>query len=246
MPKILINGKTLSSKLLLFDVDGTLVDDTPRYLSLGKARYDAFMKFASRKAAEEWARLSGVNPRIWTIDLEGPISKAPRRDDLAIAAGALYLDGNSWYKARKLAETIYEKADEIQNKTYKPKLFEGVKEKLKELYDSGIILGIGTNGVTKITEEMLTRLEVKHLFSVIVGADLVEKGKPAPDIILLACQKTGFNVSDIIYVGDQPTDIEAAEKAGVLTSIIIENKNAQKWKVPSIKSVKDIKIISES
>jgi len=142
VPKILINGVTYSIKLILFDVDGTLVEDTSRYISLGKARFDAFTKRASKKAAEEWARLSGVNPQTWDIDLDGQISKAPRREDLVIAAVALYLNGYNWYKARKLAKKIYEIADEKQSNTYHPKLFDGVEEKLEELYNSGIKIGL--------------------------------------------------------------------------------------------------------
>ena len=196
MTRLVINGNTYNPKLILFDVDGTLVDDIHRYSSLGRARYTAFIDNASEKAAKEWARLAGVNPEDWTIDPAGPISKAPRRDDVALAAGALYLDGHGWYDARSLAETIYEKADEKQRKSYHPKLFDGVEDKLWELKTAGFILGIATNGVARITEEILEELGIRGLFDVVVGADLVEKSKPAPDMILRACSDTGYKASD--------------------------------------------------
>jgi len=224
MPKLTINGRKYSPELILFDVDGTLVDDSHRYSSLGKARYTAFMEHASENAAEKWAELAGVNPSDWTIDPTGPISKAPRRDDLAIAGGALYLDGYNWYDARELAEVIYEAADEIQAATFKPVIYEGVKEKLHELYDIGFKLGIATNGVTSITEAMLDGLGIGSLFSVIVGADTVERSKPAPDMILLACNRVGVSVSETIYVGDQPTDIRAAMAAGASAYVAVRNQ----------------------
>ena len=217
MPKLMINGNKYSPKLILFDVDGTLVDDKHRYSSLGKARYKAFKENASENAAKEWARLSGVDPNDWTIDPLGPISKAPRRDDLAIAAGALYLDGYHWYDARALAERIYENADEEQKKRFKPKLYEGTMEKLVELKEAGFKLGIATNGVTNITQEMLAGLSLGEFFSVVVGADLVERSNPAPDMILLAGEKIGVSPTDCVYVGDQYTDMAAANASGALS-----------------------------
>ena len=226
MPILTINGNKYSPKLILFDVDGTLVDDRHRYSSLGKARYTAFKEQASENAAEKWAELAGVDPTDWTIDPTGPISKAPRRDDLAIAGGALYLAGYNWYDARELAERIYEAADEVQAATFNPVLYDGVKVKLRGLHDAGFKLGIATNGVTNITKTMLEGLGVEDLFSVIVGADTVERSKPAPDMILLACQKAGVMADDTIYVGDQPTDIRAAEAAGVLAGVAVRNQIA--------------------
>jgi phosphoglycolate phosphatase len=244
MPKLSINGNLYSPKLILFDVDGTLVDDTHRYSSLGKARYKAFKEMASEKAAKEWARLSGVKPDDWTIDPSGPISKAPRRDDLALAAGALYLDGYNWYEARALAEKIYEKADEDQKKNFKPQLYEGVEEKLRELSEAGYMLGVATNGVTEITEELLTELDINELFSIVVGADLVDKSKPAPDMILYACENSGQEASECMYVGDQPTDMEAALDALVLIGVGVRNHDLVKRGAREVlRSVKDIQIV---
>ena len=223
MPNLTINGRKYSPTLILFDVDGTLVDDSHRYSSLGKARYTAFKEHASENAAEKWAELAGINPSDWTIDPSGPISKAPRRDDLAIAGGALYLDGHNWYDARELAERIYEVADKTQAATFKPVIYEGVKEKLQELHNAGFRLGIATNGVTRITETMLEGLGVGDLFSIIVGADMVERSKPAPDMILLACNRTGVPISEAMYVGDQPTDIRAAKAAGANAYVAVRN-----------------------
>lgn len=242
MPKLILNGNKYEADLILFDVDGTLVDDTHRYSSLGKARYNAFKKHASEKAAKEWARLAGVNPTDWSIDPLGPISKAPRRDDLAISAGALYLEGYHWYDARALAEKIYENADQEQKKSFKPQLYEGTIEKLLELKKSGFKLGIATNGVTKITEEMLTELGLGDVFSVVVGADMVEHSKPAPDMILLACEKTGTNPMNSVYMGDQYTDMGAANEAGALSVGVRNLDLAKKGAKETISLVRDITV----
>ncbi|MBT3284357.1 HAD-IA family hydrolase [Candidatus Bathyarchaeota archaeon] len=224
MLKLMINGRQYSPTLILFDVDGTLVDDSHRYSNLGKARYTAYKENVSGRAAKQWARLSGVNPEDWTIDPTGPISKAPRRDDLAIAGAALYLEGFNWYDAKEKAEELYGIADKIQAETFVPELYEGVKEKMVELLDAGFKLGIATNGETGLTDEILVGLGIRELFSVIVGADKVENSKPAPDMILLACNRIGVSVSETMYVGDQHTDIRAAKAAGAIAYIAVRNQ----------------------
>ncbi len=244
MPSIEINGNKYSPELILFDVDGTLVDDSHRYSSLGKARYSAFKDNVSGRAAKQWARLAGVNPENWTIDPTGPISKAPRRDDLAIAGAALYLEGFNWYEAREKAEELYEIADEIQARSFEPQLYEGIKEKLMELHEAGFKMGIATNGVTSITEKMMEGLEIKELFSVTIGADMVDKSKPAPDMIILALETVKVENSKVVYVGDQSTDIRAANAAGTLAGVAV--RNAFEEATESTASVADFKVIEES
>jgi phosphoglycolate phosphatase len=242
MPRLLINGNVYKPKLILFDVDGTLIDDMHRYSYLGKSRYLAFKKLATEKAAEELARLTGVYLENWSVDPNGPISKAVRRDDIAIAAASIYLDGINWYDAKKLAESIYEEADKIQKKNFKPKLYEGTEAKLRELFDKGFKLGIATNGVTKITEELIDGLGIRELFYVIVGADLVENGKPAPDLIIHACKVSKVQAIECMYVGDQKTDIEAAKNAGVLLGLGVRNFKLRQFADEALDLVRDIQI----
>jgi phosphoglycolate phosphatase len=244
MPSIEINGNKYSPELILFDVDGTLVDDSHRYSSLGKARYTAFKENVSGRAAKQWARLAGVNPENWKIDPTGPISKAPRRDDLAIAGAALYLEGFNWYDAREKAEELYAVADKIQSETFVPELYEGVMEKLEEINEAGIKMGIATNGESGLTDEILVGLGIRELFKVIIGADKVEKSKPAPDMVLLASKEVGTSIEKVVYVGDQPTDIRAAISAGTLASVAV--RNIIEEATESISSVADFILFKES
>ncbi len=150
------------------------------------------------------------------------------------------MDGYHWYDARALAEKIYECADAEQKKSFKPILYEGTSEKLAELKKAGFKLGIATNGVTKITEEMLAGIGLGDVFSVVVGADLVEHSKPAPDMILLACEKTGFSPLNCVYVGDQYTDMVAANDAGALSVGVRNLDLGEKGAKETIPLVRDI------
>ena len=104
MPALVVDCEELRFKLLLFDLDGTLVDDADRYKSLAALRFEALIVRAGRAAAETWAPLGGYNWKTRIIDMNGAIGKASRREDMAVAAAAICTTGRGWHEARKLAE----------------------------------------------------------------------------------------------------------------------------------------------
>jgi len=53
-------------------------------------------------------------------------------------------------------------------------------------------------------------------FARVVGGDEVERQKPAPDGVLLACAALGVAPAAAAYVGDSPSDLHAARAAGAL------------------------------
>lgn len=55
---------------------------------------------------------------------------------------------------------------------------------------------------------------------VVVTAEDVEKGKPAPDCFLLAAKKLGVRISDCLVFEDAPAGIQAAEAAGADVMVI--------------------------
>jgi phosphoglycolate phosphatase len=218
---LLVNGEEIASSLVLFDVDGTLVDDEDRYKSLAALRFDAIAVKAGMVAAEMWAPLGGYDPAKKTIDMAGPVAKAARREDVAIAAAAICRTGKVWHEARTLAEAAYMDADTIQMKEYTPRLFPGVEASLRSLKEWGLRLGIATNGPSKITNELLNILKIRGLFSVVVGSEDVVNPKPSPDLLLTACANVNASPLDAVYVGDQPVDAEAAVAAGFKACVIV-------------------------
>jgi phosphoglycolate phosphatase len=100
-------------------------------------------------------------------------------------------------------------------------LFPGVENSLRHLKAAGFKLGIATNGSSRITRELLHILGIQNLFSVVVGSEDAANPKPAPDVLLAACDGAKIQPSRTIYVGDQPVDAEAAAAAGCAGSIIV-------------------------
>lgn len=77
-------------------------------------------------------------------------------------------------------------------------------------------LAIITNTQRYITEQVLDQFKLTSFFTSIICADDVKKGKPAPDIILKACELLHVSISDIVVIGDTKSDLLACQQAGCL------------------------------
>jgi len=224
MPKILVKDEIIECKLVLFDLDGTLVDRDYRNKALAKTRYAAIKGIAGDEAAERWAEFSGVDPESFEVDDNGPLSKAPRKEDLTVATTAIWLDGLNWFQAKELATKAYAAADAEQSKSFKAKLIHGTGKALEEMHSAGLMLGIATNGSGKTAKEIMEFNHVDGLFDVFIGADEVAEGKPEPDMIIEACNRVNMKPGESVYVGDELVDAIAGTGAGVAGIVIVSHE----------------------
>lgn len=88
MEKLCISGRSLEYALAIFDMTGTLIATEPRMCARAEARARILGRLAGEEAVENWARLSGVNLETWDIDEDGPLARAPRREDLTVGSTA--------------------------------------------------------------------------------------------------------------------------------------------------------------
>ena len=221
--RIAVGGEEVSCELVLFDLDGTLLDDEVRYGGLARARFEVFAESAGREAAERWAGLSGVDTADFTVDGEGPLARAPRDEDIVVGATALYLSGIRWHRAMEKAAELYGEADRLGETKYRPILFEGVEAALRGMRGAGLGLGIATNGSGAAAAGIVASLGLGGLFDAIVGADDVDRGKPAPDMILLACERAGVEPGASVYVGNSPVDMMAGRAAGCVAVVAVND-----------------------
>ncbi len=87
-------------------------------------------------------------------------------------------------------------------------------EKTLETLSSRFKLGIASNCSPKDMKLEFGRY--MHFFSVILTSHDVKRKKPDPYPLLLAAEKLGSKPEECAYVGDAPTDMEAAKAAGML------------------------------
>jgi HAD superfamily hydrolase (TIGR01509 family) len=214
MPTLSINGNTIECNLAIFDMDGTIIDIKDRIEMMAKVRAEVMKKTVGDNATELWAKASGLDLKTGRVRFDFALT-APRREDLIVAATVIAINGVRWIEAKKIAEQIYTEADNILASTYKPTLLSGVKKALISMKDAGIKLALATNAPNKSAEDMMESVNLKGVFETIIGTDDVVNPKPAPDMILLACERCGCRPDETIYVGDMPMDMMAGRRAGV-------------------------------
>jgi len=183
-----------SLPLVVFDLDGTLVDTAPDLI----------------------AALNVV------LDREGlpPVPLASARQ--LIGAGARRLiecgfevDGRTMTTAeldRLTGEFIDYYADHIADLSQP---FDGLDAALDELEASGFGFAVCTNKLEWLSRRLLDRLELSHRFLAICGADTFGVGKPDPAILRQTIQRAGGKTSTSIMVGDSGPDIGVARRAGI-------------------------------
>lgn len=115
-----------------------------------------------------------------------------------------------------------------------PVLFEGVHELLRHLDERAIPWGIVTNKPRRFTQPLLENIGLLDRAKSVVCADDAVRPKPHPDSLYLACQQAGVLPEVCWYVGDAERDIEAGRAAGMRTVVALygylgEDDNADEW-----------------
>ena len=93
--------------------------------------------------------------------------------------------------------------------------FPGIEDALRALKAQGRRLGVVTAKRKPTVELAFAAVPIGDLFDVLVGSEDTERHKPEPEPILRALELLGASAGDAAYVGDSPYDISAARAAGV-------------------------------
>lgn len=97
------------------------------------------------------------------------------------------------------------------------RLFSGMPQLLEALEDVAIPWGIITNKQSRFTDPLVAALSLHSRACCVISGDTAARPKPAPDPLLLACERSGLTVQNCIYVGDDERDIVAGKAAGMRT-----------------------------
>ena len=78
-----------------------------------------------------------------------------------------------------------------------------------------IPMAVASGGIRSVIERTLQSVGLWHLFSVVISAEDVKHGKPAPDMFLLAAERMGVARQHCIVYEDADLGLEAARRAGM-------------------------------
>lgn len=94
--------------------------------------------------------------------------------------------------------------------------YPGIAEAVRELDESGYLLGIVTSKIKRLANRALDHVGLATHMRVVVGYDDTERHKPDPAPVVHALERLGATASGAVFVGDSPYDIEAGRRAGVI------------------------------
>ena len=94
------------------------------------------------------------------------------------------------------------------------------------LRGNGYRLGVATNDVTRSAQACFDHLNLTPQLDFITGYDGVETPKPAPDMAHAFCEACGLEPSHVVVVGDNIHDLEMGVAAGVGLTVGVLSGNA--------------------
>lgn len=91
---------------------------------------------------------------------------------------------------------------------------QGIKELLQWLKDNGIKTAVASSTNRETVKQELADGGLLDYFSVVIGGDMIERSKPAPDIFMEACRQLNVLPEDSFIIEDSYNGIRAAHAAG--------------------------------
>ena len=91
----------------------------------------------------------------------------------------------------------------------------GAAELLGDLHSAGFRLAIGSSAPPENVEMVVARLGVGDLLDAIVTGSDVSRGKPDPQVFLMAAERLGVKPARCAVVEDAPPGVQAAKAAGM-------------------------------
>ncbi|PYC27606.1 N-acetylmuramic acid 6-phosphate phosphatase MupP [Aquipseudomonas alcaligenes] len=186
----------MALRAVLFDMDGTLLDTAPDFVAVCQAM----------RAARD---LPPMDEQL----IRDVVSGGAR----AMVSATFGLEvGAEGFEALRLE--FLERYQEHCAVLSKP--FAGMPELLADIEAAHLKWGVATNKPVCFAEPIMQRLELAGRSAALVCPDHVARSKPAPDMLLLACEQMGIPPAEVLFVGDDARDIEAGRAAGCKTAAV--------------------------
>jgi len=203
-------------KLLIFDLDGTLVDAYPAIIksfnyTMRRLSYPLQSALVIRQAVG-WGDENLLKSFIKIRDLKRALFIYRHHHKISLLKGA--------------------------------RLFPKVEKLLTYLKDKGYHLAIASNRPTRFSGILIRHLGLTGYFDYVLCADKLRHIKPHPEILEKIMQRFKAKPKETLYIGDMTIDAQAGKRASVKT-IIVTTGSSTKLQIRKEKPYRILKRIGE-
>ncbi|MEV6265242.1 HAD family phosphatase [Streptomyces sp. NPDC051784] len=181
----------LPAPAVIFDLDGTLIDSEPNY-------YEAGRRLLARHGVEDFSwenhtRFIGIGTRETLTVLREEYGIEAPVEELLACKNALYLElaGSS------------------------TAAFPEMRVLVERLHGRGVPMAVASGSSGAAIEATLAVTGLREYLPVLVSAEEVAHGKPAPDVFLEAARRLGVAPDSCVVLEDAVPGVKAARAAGM-------------------------------
>jgi beta-phosphoglucomutase len=184
-------------KAVIFDLDGTLIDNNEFHLR----SWRKYLEVVGKKVSEE-EYLANINGRTNKDAVE-------------------YIYGRKMSGEEAMKYTLEKEA--IYRDLYRPyiKPVNGLPTLLEHFADLDLPMAIATSGIQVNIDYMFEHLPIRNYFRVVVNSAHIRKGKPDPEIYLRTAEELNIPASRCLVFEDAVVGIAAAKAASMHTIAVL-------------------------
>ena len=209
--------KNNNVKLVIFDLDGTLVD-----------------AYKAIELSFNYARKKFGLPPIEGIKIRKAVGWGDRNLLKPFFPARLLNKAVNTYRSHHKAALI----------KYS-KVFGSTKKVLSGLKKNKIKLAIATNRPTRFSYILIRHLGIYKYFDAVLCADKIKSYKPSPEILLKIMKRLKVTPDETVYVGDMAVDVRTGKNASVKVISVLTGSSTRKEliKAKPYKIIKDISFL---
>jgi beta-phosphoglucomutase family hydrolase len=183
--------KKFETKALIFDLDGTLLDNN----SFHRKTWEAYLKNMGKLISEE--------------EFNAHINGRTNKDAVE------YIYGRKMSEEESTKYTLEKEA--LYRQIYKSfiKPVPGLLNFLEILNQKNIPMAIATSGIQPNIDFMFENIPIKKYFKVIVNSSHITNGKPHPEIYLKTASLLNISPENCLVFEDAVVGINSAKAAGM-------------------------------